>query len=223
MPRHIVRQGDSITSIAFSYGFFPDTLWDLPQNQTLKTLRKDGNILFPGDEVFVPPLRLKSKSGGTDQRHRFRRKGVPAKTRFQLFLETGPRANQPWTLRGDDFLLKGMTDSDGVFEASIPPDAGTAELTVGPDNAVFSLRFGELDPITEISGVQKRLNNIGYFCGEPDGELNDATIAAMEAFQYRVRLPLTREITPEFRNELVKVHDQRHPLPDLPPDATENA
>src|SRR5579871_1586673 len=101
MIRHKVEQGESITSIAFRYGFFPDTLWQHADNAELRKLRTDGDILLPGDIVTVPPLRIRQQDGETGKRHRFKRRGVPARTRMQIFDENGPRASQNYVLSID--------------------------------------------------------------------------------------------------------------------------
>jgi N-acetylmuramoyl-L-alanine amidase len=87
MPEHTVRDGDCIASIAEQYGIFWQTVWDHPNNASLKQLRKDPNILKSGDTVFVPDLREKWETCATEQRHCFVRKGVPAKLRLRLMRE----------------------------------------------------------------------------------------------------------------------------------------
>ena len=89
---HKVSQGECIDSIALRHGFSPSTIWLHDSNAELKALRKDPNILFPRDEVFIPDLQPEKVDGGTDQRHKFVRKGVPAKLRLR-FLK--PKEDQP--------------------------------------------------------------------------------------------------------------------------------
>lgn len=85
MPQdYTVNSGDCMTSIAFEHGFFWETLWNHGQNQALKSLRKDPNILRAGDLVHIPDLILKEESGATEQRHKFKLKGVPAKLKLRL-------------------------------------------------------------------------------------------------------------------------------------------
>ncbi len=87
---HVVSTGDCIDSIALQYGFFADTLWNHSQNAALKDLRKDQNVLLPGDIVFIPDLDLEEQDAATEQHHRFRRKGVPARLRMKFMRPKKP-------------------------------------------------------------------------------------------------------------------------------------
>jgi len=84
---HKVRQGECISSIAHRYGHFWETIWNDAKNANLKALRKDHNVLLPGDILHVPPIRSKETSIATQQTHRFVRKGVPAKLRLRFVAE----------------------------------------------------------------------------------------------------------------------------------------
>src|SRR5438270_899157 len=77
-----------------------------------------------------------------------------------------PRANQKYRLSVDGKLLNGTTDGDGVLDEYIATGSRAGKLIIGPDNFTLEIDFGFLDPISELSGVQKRLNNVGFDCGE---------------------------------------------------------
>lgn len=85
------KSGDCVSSVAFNHGFFWETLWNHGSNSELKTKRKDPNILKEGDVVHIPDLTLKQESGATEQRHRFKLKGVPAKLKLKLTRPKPPK------------------------------------------------------------------------------------------------------------------------------------
>ena len=69
--------------------------------------------------------------------------------------------------------LAAVGDGDGVIEQPIPPGVTQAKLTLGEgdEEEVFTLQIGHVDPIDTDSGIQARLNNLGYPCGSVDGKL----------------------------------------------------
>lgn len=204
--QHKVKQGECMASIADRYGFFWHSLWDLPENAELKEKRKGPNILFPGDQVFIPDKREKTESVATEQLHRFRRKGVPEKLRLALKNMDKPRANEPFILDVDGTVFSGDTDAEGILEVSIPPDAKQGKLSVGRGDNIqeFDLQLGHLDPITEVSGIQSRLNNLGIDCGEVDGVLGPKTREAIRVFQKKQGLDVTGKPDGRTRKKLIK-------------------
>ncbi len=193
--KYTVKQGDCISSIAFAYDLFPKTIWDHPDNAELKKLRKDPNALFPGDSVVIPEKQLKEEDCQAEQKHRFRRKGVPEKLRIQLLTgaeeDDAPRKSIPYTL---DITTKsgrpvpqkkGKTDNNGYLDESILPDAlkGKIVLDEGEDEEVYEIMLGHIDPIDTPSGIKARLENLGYECGEDGDTLDDMTIEAIRNFQ----------------------------------------
>ncbi len=89
-----VKDGDCISSIAFSHGFFWETLWNHGKNSDLKSKRKDPNILKEGDVVHIPELSPKEESCATEKRHKFKLKGVPAKLKLKLMQPKKPKDDE---------------------------------------------------------------------------------------------------------------------------------
>ena len=210
MPqKHVILQGESAISLAEHYGLFAATIWDDPANAELKKKRRDMNVLLPGDELTIPDKTVKNVPCATGARHVFRRRGVPAVFRLQLFELVAARANQEYTLTVDSSLeLKGQTDEQGVLEQYVPTGAKRGELVIGPDAFHLELLFGNLDPHDELTGIQHRLNNIGFACGVPDGTLNDATRDALLEFQLTAGLEPTGETDPATIEKIASVHDE---------------
>ena len=72
---------------------------------------------------------------------------------------------------------------------------------------VFKLELGHLDPVAEATGVQARLNNLGFFCGKVDGIIGPMTQEAFKAFQEKNGLSETGTADQATRNKLAQLHD----------------
>jgi hypothetical protein len=207
MEKYIVDQGECISSIAYEYGFFPDTLWNLAENAELKQKRKDPNVLFQGDEVFIPDKREKTESGATEQRHRFRKKTTPAKLRLRLLDENNePRANVTYQLLIEGQWFNGTTNSNGMLEHTIPPNSRTGMLLLENEGSI-PLDLGELDPWDTDSGVKQRLKNLGYDCGPDEEGWSEECVAALKKFQESQQgLNVTGQADQATRDKLLQVH-----------------
>jgi hypothetical protein len=69
---YTIKQGDHLSSIAKAYGFSDyHKIWNDPNNASLKQLRRNPHVLYPGDQVFIPDKELQSFSKPTDKKHQF--------------------------------------------------------------------------------------------------------------------------------------------------------
>jgi hypothetical protein len=202
MPKRTIGQGENIPSIAAESGFFSDTIWNHPENAKLKELRKDMNVLMVGDEVFVPEKTLREESGATEQKHRFKRKGEPHKLKMKLMAMGKPRANEEYVIDIGGRLINGKTDAGGKIEQTIPGSAGSGTLILRGGKEKHAFSVGNLDPIDEVSGVQQRLNNLGFNCGPEDGKMSDTLSGALTKFQAKHNLPVTGKIDDNVKAKL---------------------
>lgn len=212
MPRpgskHRAEQGDCIYALAEATGHAWSTIWDTPENDALRKKREDPGILLAGDEVFIPPLRKREESGSDAARHRFRRLAIPLKLRVRVLRNAEPRANAPFILTVGVKTQKGTTDADGIAEVFLPFDARQATLEVGEgdDRTAHTLNLGRLDPPDTISGLQARLNNLGFDAGTVDGRMGPNTRDAVARFQLAHELDPTGEPDDKTREALVEAH-----------------
>lgn len=193
---YVVQQGDCLESIAFTVGLAWQAIWDDPQNAALKRARGSPNILLPGDRLHIREIALKTVDRPTDHNHLFVRKNLTSKLRLCIKQVGQPRCNEQYFLEIDGKLFRGKTDGNGCIAVDIPPNATGGTLTVGAgrwNRLVVPLEFGAMDPITEVVGVQKRLQNLGFAC-EPTGEIDEATSAAVAALQKAQNLELTGDL-----------------------------
>jgi hypothetical protein len=203
---YVVERGDCISKIALDHGHFWKKLWNHPNNAELKQTRKNPNVLLAGDQVFIPALEPKEETCATEKSHKFVRKGEPSKIKLVLISGGEPRKDQDYVLDIDGKFKRGKTGSDGSVEFTIPGNARSGKITVGPDKEEFVLELGGMDPVEELSGVQARLNNLGYDCGGADGEMTPQTGASIRRFQKDNGLKETGEADDQTRAKLKEVH-----------------
>lgn len=208
MPIHTVSQGESVAEIAFQYGVNDwQKVWNLSENAALRQKRQHPEIIFPGDEIFIPDKETKESSKATDQWHKFKMK-APKDTTLKITVKDEndkPFANKPYKLVLDeDLTFSGTTNGDGTLQAKIPLTAQAGILEI--EGYKLPVRVSHLDPVEELAGVQGRLHNLAYDCGPIDGNLSDQTTDALKAFQEDVGLKPTGEIDEATRNKLKEKH-----------------
>lgn len=213
---HSVSQGECLSSIANQYGFSSyRTIYDHPNNADLKRKRPNPNVIYPGDTLYIPDKELKEASKPTDQKHKFKLKKETVVLRLVVKNdEDHPYANMRYQLKVDDQIFNGNTGGDGKIEQRIPADARAGELAIFPTGgetqnaiAIFTLELGELDPVEEATGIQARLNNLGFDCGAVDGIIGPLTQEALRSFQQKHGLNVTGDVDTGTRNKLRQMHD----------------
>lgn len=190
---HTVQQGEYLALIAQKTGYRNwRTIYDHPQNSDLRSRRPDPNVLLPGDKVYIPDKTPKTESCVTGKTHVFK---VPAPTmeiqiRLQEQSEGAPLKNTKCLLKVGDTEYPLTTDGDGVLRKSVAIGTRTVELSVPTHRLHWKLEVGHLDPLRHgddethiLTGVQARLNNLGYACGPVDGKLGPRTQLALKHFQ----------------------------------------
>lgn len=213
MPtRHVVSQGECLTTIAARYGFADaKVLCDLPENAALARTRPNPNVLFPGDVVVIPDRRPKTVTVAVGQTHKLI-VTVPRKVlRLCLKDRDGtPLRNQATQVTFEDAGQKQskLTNGDGRLELPVPPGAIRAKLEIA--GRVFELRLGHLNPMADtpdggLSGIQARLDSLGYGTGG-ERELGPATRQALALFQEEQGLEPTGEPDPGTLDKLRTAH-----------------
>ena len=186
---HVVAQGEFLSLIAARFGFRDHrVIWDHPDNAALKKLRKNPNVLFPGDVVAIPDRTEGRVAAATGRFNVFAATDDDAllNVAFQdagavaLAARDGERTVAGTNARGT-FLVDGPspltppTDAEGairlvftrVFAGATMPSEVIVRLFAAPTGPEVSFRLivGGLDPIDTPSGQRARLNNLGYFAG----------------------------------------------------------
>ena len=206
--KYIIRQGDCLSSIAAGTGFLWDTIWNHAGNADLRNNRRDPNILHPGDVLTIPPLQLKEIPCSTEARHQFVKKAVQVKFKMRLLQEGEPRSNVAYKFRVNGTTKEGVTDAGGFLTVPIPPNAAVGKLSIldrGEIVEEYDIELGHLDPPDEVSGVQKRLKNLAFYCRET-GKLDEETKVAIAAFRAKHSLEGSGAIDNSLIEKLKTVH-----------------
>ena len=208
-----IQQGDHLSKLADASGFSDyHTIWDHPNNAALKQQRQNPNVLFPGDILYIPDREEREESRSTDQKHTFKKKKPDLKLRLVLEdVYEKPVTNASCLLKLGSDMKTVTTDGNGKIEEDIKPDLHDAMLTIQGDETPFqgsqiSIKIGDLDPVTEVSGQTARLNNLGYCAGAIDQPDADAFESAVEEFQCDNNLTVDGICGPQTQAKLKQVH-----------------
>jgi hypothetical protein len=193
---HTVEQGEYLSLIAALYGFYNwRTIYGDPGNAKFRKKRPNPDVIYPGDQIFIPDKIRKAESRPTDATHVFQ--VPPRKIVLRVVLkeqiERKPLPNLDCLIKIGDAVLKCKTDSTGLLVREVPFGTEKVDLSVPNTGLNWVLQIGHLDPthqVTEdenvVTGIQARLNNLGYHCGEVDGIIGPRTIRALKDFQRHV-------------------------------------
>ncbi len=221
---YYIQQGDHLSKVARENGFADyHTIWDAAENKDLKDKRKNPNILFPGDKVFIPDKETREESRATEQKHQFELQGEPLELRIVLMgLKKKPLEGHQCTLTVEGDVEEITTQTDGLLKKEIAEDAQAGKLVdhgkPGDKSGLereIPLKIGHLDPVDEISGQMARLNNLGYLAGDPTTRLGTPQEeedryrqfqSAIEEFQCDYALQVDGVCGKQTQAKLVEVH-----------------
>lgn len=228
MPiKHIVAQGEYLALIARKLKRIGwDMILNEPANQELWKKGRTPNILYPGDEIVIPDAREKKVTRPTTATHTFKLK--QPRNRLKIVLEKHDKKpfkgekvkvliQRSLTASSDDGLeIPAETDGAGLIDIPLPAGAVKATLTlVDAPWLRWVVLIGHLDPVHDpvgkrdfVSGVQARLNNLGFSCGAVDGVLGPRTRSAIARFQKEIlgRKDAKGDLDDETRKAIVKEH-----------------
>ena len=214
MPtRHVVQQGEHLSSIAAQYGFNDYTvIWNHADNADLKQVRVNPNVLLPGDVIVIPEKETKDEPGETTKRHTFKLATKPLMLRLVLedALEK-PISNARCDLYLDGEKSTVTSDGQGKIEQRIAAGTGTATLVMNTEETPYSglqlsIGIGQLDPLDTLSGQASRLNNLGYFAGTPASTDDAQFQSALQEFQCDEKLAVDGKPGPLTQAKLKSVH-----------------
>jgi N-acetylmuramoyl-L-alanine amidase len=204
MPFHDIKQGETLIALAVKNGLESwKEILDAPENADLKKKRTDPGILMPGDKVFIPNRVMRHEPSAIDAKHPFKISRPTAWLRLAVKDANGAAlAGKKYELAVDSIVTSGSVPAGGIIERAVPVDADSGMLTVWLDDATteeWSLRIGYMDPLDETSGVEARLANLGFDCGDLE--------SSIRAFQERLGLEVTGTADDALRKKLASYYD----------------
>ena len=211
---HVVKKGECLSSIADAYGLPKwQLIYEHPNNTAFKAKRPNPNLIYPGDELYIPDVTPNVARVPTDRRHIFVAEFAPTFLNIRVQdIDDSPFPNAPFELEAGSLKLDGSTDEDGWIHSRIPAwaEIGTLRVWPNPDDTEtvieWEMRLGHLDPIETVSGLKGRLNNLGYDCGEVNEEEDDRYTSAVMQFQTDNELLVDGIVGPQTRGALLKLH-----------------
>lgn len=214
MKKHIVKQGETLASIGLKYQFADwNEIYQHEANSRFREFRKDPNCIAPGDVLYIPEAEPIVYKFVTDQKHVIKVKVPKQKVKIR-FLDVQNKAIQTvrYELHIKNGVIEGSTSS-GLIEEEIPVrDNQTVHLKIWPDeknpdiSQEYQIMVGGLDPTEEISGIQGRLQNLGYYGVMVDNDYGEYTVEAILEFQADYDLPLTGEMDAQTLAKLNEIH-----------------
>jgi hypothetical protein len=141
----------------------PEDIWDDPKNADIRELRKNFDLLCPGDIIFLPEKRpegLAIQKGGTN-RYVARVPRIPIK----LVLRNNGQAlaQEPYFIEGLPQAEEGKTGDDGSISFEVPVNVREVHIILYEKNLDYPVMVGDLDPVEELSGVRMRLAHLGHY------------------------------------------------------------
>jgi hypothetical protein len=163
MKAYIVGRGEDLHSIAARFGFDALEVWNASDNQELRELRGDPQVLAPGDVLYVPEVEDEDLPLTARTTNTFI--GEIERVNVNLDLSAGsssPLANEPYEIHGLREVVTGTSDDQGRIQIEVPAHVRTLTVYFPEQQSSARVRLGGLNPIDHDSGIRTRLFNLGY-------------------------------------------------------------
>ena len=210
---YIVRQGDHLARLAYVHGFDAAEVWSHERNAELREMGCKPELLAAGDILYLPikPKEGLAFSAGTSNRYQAR---VPT-VNVSLAFKDADRvlADEPYEVHGlgtdgsAGQTQERKTDADGKVQLELPVTTREVTIVFPRQNVAYEVRVGDMDPVAELSGIQKRLENLGYLPRERESASEGAYVqGAIAEFQKQHGLSPTGTIDNDTSNLLRDEH-----------------
>lgn len=175
--------------------------------------------LFFFDKAITPPPPGENSSKTSTEYKEWRKLaqlffehtlGPSPALRVRFEFNGEPAANEPYELRVDGHLFAvSQTTSDGQVDQVVPHNAKSVRVTftkLGLSRTLELQAAEQFPSVDSVEGVQIRLNQLGFFAGNPDGVLSETTQLALAAFKRSRGLPDDSTLDDATRQALQKAY-----------------
>ncbi len=215
-----VKKGDYLAKIAKEHGIADWTdIYKHDKNKKFKEKRPNPNILLPGEKIYIPDVTYRSgRTHNVDVAQDeviFKLQIITGENPEPIYkyeLKTKGKKEKTYTRSIDDNdkdITEKLDNGYIVEEISTGEEAGELKIWLYDDpdpHLEYEIVVGGLDPLEEISGIQARLNNLGFFCGEVDGKNGPKTKKGVKAFQKKYELAVDGIAGPNTQAKLKKIY-----------------
>lgn len=205
MKPYVVNQGDHLVNIAFRLGIDADETWNHPRNAELRA-RRHPNILAPGDILFIPTSSRQSLPFIQGAKNRYTA-SIPCTT-LRITFQTAGKAisDEPFEVEGLGRPFSGKSDGAGLVNIEVPAHVQQIDIHFTRLELVFPVLIGHMDPVDELSGVRKRLEQLGYYQGFEHIEADIRDRLAIESFQRKCGIEATGTLDDATKTALVEAY-----------------
>ena len=166
---HTVEQGECLSSIAYHYKLASwQVIYDDSHNAEFREKRPNPNLIYPGDELYIPDVEPRSEDVPADSRHIFVVSFPPTYVNIRVQdLDDQPIGGAQYELKLDAVTLTGTTDDDGWIRSKIPAwaELGTLKVWPNPDDQEtvieWGAKLGHLDPLDADQRSQRAAEQLG--------------------------------------------------------------
>lgn len=210
---YVVKQGDHLRKLAHRHGFDAAEVWEHPKNAELRALRRSFDVLAPGDILFLPTEPRPGFPFTPREKNLYTAKAPVIEVTLVFKDGERPLAQEPYEIHGlggaqGEVASHAETDAEGRATLRVPVTAREVSVFFPRANVMYPVRIGDMDPETEMSGVKKRLQNLGYLRADVGPELDEGELVrgAIYAFQAAHGIPCSGKLDATTREALVTAH-----------------
>lgn len=206
---HKVEQGECLSTIAAMYGWADwRKVYEASENEPLRKLRPNPNVLFPGDQVIIPQPQRKPLKLETGKVHTIVVKRPKVSLRIQTtesFDGEALKGTFRLFIDGATVPIEGPING-GLIDVAVPMGSKEAKIILLDDAGAavdeLALLLGHKDPLDTIPGALSRLSLIGI---EPADETPEAIEECIRFFQQCFDLPEDGTLNVETQAALEKI------------------